>query len=194
MSQDQERSGYSSTMSDSFSSSDEKSDSSNTPPPYDAMTFFTSKSHTTLSEDDYVTATPSNGRKALTVAGTSFLWEHLARLYGCRIRPTTFINTIAAYVRPFMTHIGQWMAWISNYLRFLHVDEFVVTASDLTRSVTSLTASFFAWIKGYCSYADGNMKIYLGSVGIFFMFMLLVRTAHNRKWGKRLCPFVDSKN
>ncbi len=101
----------------------------------------------------------------------TFVWEQSARQYNVRYKPSAGLTMMAnGFIRLF-TNVGKFFAWVSSYLKYINIDELVITAKSLLYPIFQFVSSPLHLILGYLSGAldykntGGKTRvIFLGSI------------------------------
>jgi len=85
-----------------------------------------------------------------------FGWEHVARINGCRFKPSVGLAKCQYYAECGWTEMGKLVACISSFYNLINIGELGETAKDLVNPTIGLTTSFMEFFTGYSEFIKQN--------------------------------------
>ncbi len=78
-----------------------------------------------------------------------FLWEHIARLYNIKIRPSPLLSFLSINAQKLFSKIGTLLARLSSFYTYINLEEIKKTLSDLLVPVFDIFTSPVHTLIGY---------------------------------------------
>ena len=97
------------------------------------------------------------------------IWQHIARVYNLKYRPSYFLERGADLCIYFWTKLGELFARLSSYIHYLRLEELAISTRELIEPLWNSLTSFVYFLKGYMNFLNKvpyKTSLYIGSVSI----------------------------
>jgi hypothetical protein len=104
------------------------------------------------------------------------LLQHVANINKWTRRPSDAIDWVAEVLEDFWRSVGEWWAWISSFVEYLHITELLTSMSEIVEPIWRVMCSWMSAVIGYGEYIDRHQKpaIIIGSLILLGIFALVI--------------------
>lgn len=116
---------------------------------------------------------------AISIFGL-FVWQHVGRVNGWKIRPSLFLDYLACGAEYIWTKVGYFLVWLSSFYHFLYFysQELAVTIYELVIPVFRIVSSPCYMMYGFMTSVSSYTKPHLIFAGLFLLTLTSMGSMH----------------